>query len=180
MRIAGQRPNGSFRCCMACGRRSSRWQVSGFPAKVRALAWSESVQRFAPNRWPSASGDSSRSLETTGQKAHRVGSREPLNLAIRNVVNRPCLRTGPALLAQCLGRWHGGALGMAAGACASPWRARARGFNALAWRPTGALGRRRGSGAAGWAFGTTEHFQRQRRQSATSGIGFSLTTLNGG
>ncbi|WP_255095264.1 WD40 repeat domain-containing protein [Synechococcus sp. J7-Johnson] len=113
--------------------RGQPWQFSGFPAKVRGLAWSDQPGRLAPPL-AVASGDTV-VLWQQGDRGERGWKPEPL-LWHQQRVNALAFAPGSSLLATAsadgsVALWDG------RGRMRQPLEGEGQGFNALAWRPDG-------------------------------------------
>jgi WD40 repeat protein len=109
------------------------WQVSGFPSKVRHLAWSDRSGRLAP-LLATASAEAV-ILWTQLNQGPKAWQPEPLLWHERRV-NALAFSPGSTLLASAssdstVALWDG------AGQLLQPLEGRGSGFNALAWRPDG-------------------------------------------
>jgi WD40 repeat protein len=109
------------------------WQFSGFPAKVRQLAWSEQPGRLAP-LLASAAAEAV-ILWTQVKQGPKAWQPEPL-LWHEKRVNALAFAPGSTLLASAssdgsVALWDG------KGRMLQPLEGQGCGFNALAWRPDG-------------------------------------------
>ncbi|APD47733.1 hypothetical protein BM449_04970 [Synechococcus sp. SynAce01] len=109
------------------------WQFSGFPAKVRALAWSDQSSRFAPPL-AVASGDSvvlwrQQDKSSQGWKPEPLIWHQKRVTALAFAPGRPLLASASA--DGTVGLWDG------RGRLRQPLEGEGQGFNALAWRPDG-------------------------------------------
>jgi WD40 repeat protein len=109
------------------------WQFSGFPAKVRQLAWSEQPGRLAP-LLASAAAEAV-ILWTQVKQGAKAWQPEPL-LWHEKRVNALAFAPGSTLLASAssdgnVALWDG------KGRMLQPLEGQGSGFNALAWRPDG-------------------------------------------
>jgi WD40 repeat protein len=109
------------------------WQFSGFPAKVRQLAWSEQPGRLAP-LLASAAAEAV-ILWTQVKQGAKAWQPEPL-LWHEKRVNALAFAPGSTLLASAssdgtVALWDG------RGRMLQPLEGQGSGFNVLAWRPDG-------------------------------------------
>jgi len=137
--------------------------------------------RFAPNPAAGRLWRQRRVSSGTNRTKAQQGWRPNPDLASKKRVT-PCHVAPPPPAGQCRGRWHGWGLdGRAGRDCASPWRARGRGFQcplAFGARCDGGTGPGGGiyfyiSGPAGAL--ADEHSQGSAARAPSRGIGVSLT-----
>ena len=144
------------------------WQFSGFPAKVRQLAWSDQPGRLAP-LLASAAADAV-ILWTQINRGSKAWQPEPLLWHERRV-NALAFAPGSTLLASAssdgsVALWDG------RGRMLQPLEGQGSGFNVLAWRPDG---RHLAAGDANgrWWLWPVEVPPRERQRQRT-GAGFGL------
>ncbi|NQV09730.1 MAG: WD40 repeat domain-containing protein [Cyanobacteria bacterium] len=143
------------------------WQYSGFPAKVRQLAWSDQPGRLAP-LLASASAEAL-ILWTQVRQGSKAWQPEPL-LWHEKRVNALAFAPGSTLLASAssdgtVGLWDG------RGRLMQPIEGQGSGFNVLAWRPDGrhlAAGDAQGRW---WLWPVSVPARERQRSSSGSGFG---------
>ncbi len=143
------------------------WQFSGFPAKVRQLAWSDQPGRLAP-LLASASAEAV-ILWTQVQQGSKAWQPEPL-LWHEKRVNALAFAPGSTLLASAssdatVALWDG------RGRLMQPIEGQGAGFNSLAWRRDGrhlAAGDAQGRW---WLWPVSVPVRERQRSSAGSGFG---------
>jgi WD40 repeat protein len=143
------------------------WQFSGFPAKVRGLAWSDQPGRLAP-LLAVASGDTV-VLWQQGNRGERGWKPEPL-LWHQRRVNALAFAPGSSLLASAsadgtVALWDG------RGRLQQPLEGEGQGFNALAWRPDGRHLAAGGDQGRWWIWPVTVPGSGRQRRSGGAGFG---------
>jgi WD40 repeat protein len=147
------------------------WQFSGFPAKVRQLAWSDQPGRLAP-LLACASAEAV-ILWTRVRKGTKAWQPEPL-IWHEKRVNALAFAPGSTVLASAssdgtVALWDG------RGRMLQPLEGQGSGFNVLAWRPDGrhlAAGDAQGRW---WLWPVSVPARERQRSSSGSGFGGSAT-----
>lgn len=143
------------------------WQFSGFPAKVRQLAWSEQPGRLAP-LLASAAADAV-ILWTQVKQGSKAWQPEPL-LWHKKRVNALAFAPGSTLLASAssdgtVALWDG------RGRMLQPLEGQGCGFNVLAWRPDGLHLAAGDANGRWWLWPVAVPARERQRSSSGSGFG---------
>nr|WP_228007408.1 hypothetical protein [Cyanobium sp. LEGE 06143] len=143
------------------------WQFSGFPAKVRALAWSDQPGRLAP-ALAVASGDTV-VLWQQRDRGERGWTPEPL-LWHQRKVHDLAFAPGRPLLASASADGTV-ALWDSRGRLLQPLEGEGQGFQALAWRPDGLHLAAGGDQGRWWLWPVAVPGRERERRSGGAGFG---------